>query len=64
MIAFITALLFILLVYFKPKLSTKIDEKTEDLEILLSSDSLEFYENLEFLQKWKDRIFANQKEDN
>ncbi|MZG30955.1 MAG: hypothetical protein F3741_09155 [Nitrospinae bacterium] len=63
-IAFISALLFILLVYFKPKLSTKIDEKPVDLEILLSSDSLEFYENLEFLQKWKDGSFANQKEDN
>ena len=63
-IAFISALLFILLVYFKPKLSTKINEKPEDLEILLSSHSIEFYENLEFLQKWKDGSFANQKEGN
>ncbi len=63
-IAFITAILFILLVYVKPKLSPKIDEKPEDLEILLSSDSLEFYENLEFLKNWKEGSFANQKEDN
>lgn len=63
-IAFVTAVIFIVLVYVKPNLKPQIDEGPEDLEILLSSDPLEFYENLAFLQKWKEESIANNKKDN
>jgi hypothetical protein len=49
-ICFITALIFISLVYVNPKPGA--DKDLEDLEILISKDPIEFYENLEFLQKW------------
>jgi hypothetical protein len=52
-IGFITALIFVSLVYLKPDLKSRTDNGLEDLEILISSDPIDFYENLEFLQKWK-----------
>ena len=53
LIVFITGLIFISLVYLKPDLVSQSDNSLEDLEILISNDPVEFYENLEFLQKWK-----------
>jgi hypothetical protein len=58
-IAFVTAVIFIILIYVKPGPQT--DNSPEDLEILLSNDPIEFYENLEVLQKWKDQKNANEK---
>ena len=52
-IGFVTALIFISLVYLKPGLGPQTDKGLEDLEILISNDPIEFYEHLEFLQKWK-----------
>ncbi len=51
LLGFVTALIFIALIYTKPE--PKINNSLEDMEILISSDPVEFYENLEFLQKWK-----------
>ena len=51
----LTAALFFILVYVKPSPLSKPDTGLEDLEILASSDQLEFYENLDFYD-W----FANQ----
>ena len=53
LIVFITGLIFISLVYLKPDLVSQSDNSLEDLEIPISNDPVEFYENLEFLQKWK-----------
>ena len=47
----ITAVLFIILVYAKPVTTPKSDTGLEDLEILASTDQLEFYEDLE-LYHW------------
>lgn len=52
-LGFISALVFISVVYLKPDLGSQPDNSLEDLEILTSDDPIEFYENLEFLQKWK-----------
>lgn len=52
-LCFVTALIFLALVYLKPNLGPQTDKGLEDLEILLANDPIEFYENLEFLQKWK-----------
>ena len=54
LICFITALIFISLVYVKPNQEPHTDNSPEDLEILFANDPIEFYENLEFLQKWND----------
>ena len=54
-IGFITALIFIALVYFKPDFTPQADNSLEDLEVLISNDPIEFYENLDFLQNWQDR---------
>ena len=54
LICFITALIFISLIYVKPNLRPQTNNSLEDLEILIANDPIEFYENLEFLQKWKD----------
>ncbi len=61
-IAFITAVIFVILVYVKPNPEPQINNNPEDLEILLSNDPIEFYENLELLQKWKDENIASEKE--
>jgi hypothetical protein len=53
-IGFITALIFISLIYVKPILETQADTSMEDLEILISNDPIEFYANLDFLQKHKE----------
>ncbi len=53
-IGFITALIFISLIYVKPNLEPQADTSMEDLEILISNDPIEFYANLEFLQKYKE----------
>ncbi|MBC8287374.1 MAG: hypothetical protein H8E42_07855 [Nitrospinae bacterium] len=63
-IAFVTAVIFISLVYIKPNPAPPINEFYEDWEILLANDPLEFYENLEFLQKWKEESIAREKESN
>lgn len=60
-IAFVTAVIFIALIYMKPDIVPPLNHSPEDLEILLSSEPIEFYENLEFLQKWKEQNNANQK---
>jgi len=59
-IAFVTAVVFVVLVYVKP--TPQINNSPEDLEILLSNDPIEFYENLELLQKWKEQNNAREKE--
>ena len=51
---FITALIFISLIYVKLNRGPQTDNSLEDLKILIANDPIEFYENLEFLQKWKD----------
>ena len=38
------------------------DNSLEDLEILIANEPIEFYENLEFLQKWKE--LKSEKKDN
>ena len=52
-IGFVTALIFISLVYLKPDPQPQTDHSLEDLEILTSHDSIEFYEMLEFLQEFR-----------
>lgn len=59
-IAFVTAVIFVLLIYVKPGSTPQVDNDTEDLEILLSEKPIEFYENLEFLQKWEQERIANE----
>ena len=54
LMGFVTALIFISLLYIKPDRSPQTDNSLEDLEILIANDPIELYENLEFLQKWKD----------
>ena len=54
LIGFITALFFIALIYVKPDRGPQTDNSPEDLEILIANDPIEFYENLKFLQRWKD----------
>ena len=54
LMGFITAIIFIAVIYIKPNRAPQTDNSPEDLEILIANDPLEFYENLEFLQKWKD----------
>ena len=61
-IAFITAVIFVILVYVKPNPELQINNNPEDLEILLTNDPIEFFENLELLQKWKDENIASEKE--
>ena len=51
LIGLITAVIFIALIYLKP--NTTPDKNLQELEILLSQDSIEFYEKLEFLQQWR-----------
>ena len=53
LMGFITALIFISLVYLKPDPQLQTDHSLEDLEILTSHDSIEFYEMLEFLQEFR-----------
>jgi hypothetical protein len=62
-IAFVTAVIFVVLLYVKPE-APPIDEGPEDLEILLSNDPIEFYENIEFLQKWRNQGIASEEENN
>ena len=62
LMCFITALIFIALIYVKPNSGPQTDNSLEDLEVLMANDPIEFYENLEFLQKWKDP--KNEKKDN
>ncbi len=54
LVVFITALIFIALVYVKPSLEPQTDNSLEDLEILISNDPIDFYENLELLQTLKE----------
>ena len=54
-IAFVTALIFIALIYLKPNPGPQTVNSLEDLEILISNDPIDFFENLEFLQKWKNQ---------
>jgi hypothetical protein len=61
-IAFITALLFVAFVYLKPNLEPQSDNDLEDLEIMISKDPIEFYENLEFLTNWEN--LQSEKKDN
>lgn len=63
-IAFVTAVIFILLIYVKPGSAPQVNEGPEDLELLLSNNPIEFYENLEFLQKWEDERSGIEKETN
>lgn len=51
LIGLITAVIFMALIYLKPNATT--DNSLQELEILLSQDSIEFYEKLEFLQQWR-----------
>ena len=55
-IAFVTAVIFVLLIYVKPE--SQVNDGPEDVEILLSNNPLELYENLEFLQKWEQKRSA------
>jgi hypothetical protein len=52
-IAFVTAVIFVLLIYVKPGSTPQVNDGPEDLELLLSKNPIEFYENLEFLQNWE-----------
>ena len=61
-IAFVTAVIFVLLIYVKP--GSQVDDGPEDVELLLSNNSIEFYENLEFLQKWEQERRARENEAN
>ena len=54
LLGFITVLIFISLIYVKLNRGPQTDNSLEDLKILIANDQIEFYENLEFLQKWKD----------
>ena len=63
-IAFVTAVIFVLLIYVKPGSAPQVNEGPEDLELLLSNNPIGFYENLEFLQKWEDERSAIEKETN
>ena len=54
LLGFITVLIFISLIYVKLNRGPQTDNSLEDLKILIANDPIEFYENLEFLQKWKD----------
>ena len=62
LLCFITALIFIALIYAKPKPGPQTDNSLEDLEILIANEPIEFYENLEFLQKQKE--LKSEKKDN
>ena len=59
-IALVTAVIFVLLIYVKPE--PQVNDGPEELELLLSNKPIEFYENLEFLQKWEQERSAIEKE--
>lgn len=63
-IAFVTAVIFVLLIYIKPGSTPQVSDVPGDLELLLSNNPVEFYENLEFLQKWEEERSASEKETN
>jgi len=63
-IAFVTAVIFVLLIYIKPGSTPQVSDVPDDLELLLSNNPVEFYENLEFLQKWEEERSASEKETN
>ena len=63
-IAFVTAVIFVLLIYVKPGPAPQVEDGPEDLELLLSNNPIELYENLEFLQKWEEERSASEKEIN
>lgn len=63
-IAFVTAVIFILLVYIKPGSTPQVSNAPDDLELLLSNNPIEFYENLKFLQIWEKERSASEKETN
>ena len=63
-IAFVTAVIFALLIYIKPGSTPQVSDAPDDLELLLSNNPVEFYENLEFLQKWEEERSSNEKETN
>ena len=63
-IAFVTAVIFVLLVYVKPGSAPQVNDAPDDMELLLSNNPIEFYEHLEFLQKWEEERSASEKETN
>ena len=60
----LTAVIFVLLIYVKPGPAPQVEDGPEDLELLLSNNPIELYENLEFLQKWEEERSASEKEIN
>ncbi len=63
-IAVVTAVIFVLLIYIKPGSAPQVSDAPDDLELLLSNNPIEFYENLEFLQIWENERSASEKEIN
>ncbi len=63
-IAFVTAVIFVLLIYVKPGSKPQVNDGPEDLELLLSNNPIEFYVNMKFLQKWEEERRASEKETN
>lgn len=63
-IAFVTAVIFVLLLYVKPGSAPQVNDAPDDMELLLSNNPIEFYENMELLQKWEEERSASEKETN